>query len=122
MRGTDPVRREAIQLKCLDDVRYARTNLSVSHLARFMATVHWTTSFLAWVEYRRSAAHVSRPNNTTPRAISEYGHHALRSEGRMHVWRKGRDGPHLTLAEQRCYGQSAPSKPFTLSQLESNEH
>ena len=47
MRGTDPVRQEAIQLKCPDDVRYARTNLSVSHLAGFMATVHWTTSFLA---------------------------------------------------------------------------
>ena len=25
-------------------------DLSVSHLAGFMATVHWTTSFLAWVE------------------------------------------------------------------------
>jgi hypothetical protein len=35
-------------------------NLSVSHLAGFMATVHWTTSFLAWVECTERPTWLSR--------------------------------------------------------------
>ena len=35
-------------------------DLSVSHLARFVATFHWTTSSLAWRECRDSLSGVSR--------------------------------------------------------------
>lgn len=62
-------------MKRLQDVRFG-LNLSVSHLAEFVATIHWTTSFLAWVEctdrgfrMSRKKYNPSRPNVSKPQIV-----------------------------------------------------
>ncbi len=61
-QGTDPlIQARGIQMNVAREETIASAyDLSVSHLARFVATFHWTTSPLAWREFRDSLSGLSR--------------------------------------------------------------